>query len=139
MNCTLKDPGCYHQMIKYLAEINNVSQYAVDWVFNIRDLYHHPDAKKAKHRGLKYKSYDIIVVDENQCQHPFIINSQRFDYKNEIKYKMFLCKRLMKLSEFALKPIKISKYEDSLGGGWKQNVDLYQVDDKFFAMVDCTC
>jgi hypothetical protein len=30
-------------------------------------------------------------------------------------------------------------YNDSLGGGWYSKAHLYEVNDKYFANMDCTC
>ncbi len=137
---TKNNPGCYHSMISYLAQINNVSQWAIDTVYRIRDLYWRPDAKKAKHRRLRYKSYDITVVDKNGSFHPFIENGRRFDdTARNVDVMFFACKRLRRVADFDIKPTKIGKYNDSLPGGWYQKVDLWQINDQFFAEMDCTC
>jgi hypothetical protein len=136
---TKDNPGCYHSMIKYLASINNVDSYIIDQVNNTRDLFHKPDAKNSKNRGLKYHSQDIVVVDSKDFQqYPYIYNDKRYD-QNGIVPALFLCKRLRRISEFNIKPEKIGKYKDSLGGGWYQIVDLYEIDNQFFAEMECAC
>jgi hypothetical protein len=135
---TKENPGCYHGMIKYLAEINNTLQITIDKVMTLRELYSKPDAKKAKHRGLKYNSYDISVIDMNGVAHPYIKEGKRFDQHGIIP-QFFMCQRPKNIREFDIQPTKIGKYKDSLGGGWYQSVDLYQINDKFFALIDCTC
>jgi hypothetical protein len=135
---TKENPGCYHGMIKYLANLHGVSEYIEDKVLTLHDLFHKPDAKKAKHRGLKYNSYNIKVCATNGVTYKYIENGKRFDQKGIIP-EYFLCRRLKRIEEFIAKPTLIGKYKDCLGGGWTQSVDLYEVNGKYFALMDCSC
>lgn len=139
---TKDSPGCYHEMIHYIADLENTTVSTVDTHTNIRALYKRPDAPKGKHKGLLYKSYNIVVEYSDGTQSRFFINEngQRFDqvYKDKVAVK-FYCTRNKRLTEFKTKPNLAGSYKDSLGGGWYSNCQLYEVNGKYFANMECTC
>ncbi len=137
---TRENPGCYHSMLKYLAEIDNLSQHVIDRFDKIEQLYSIPKNSKTKKTHLKYKSYNIHVIDKQDKEHQFMgLHGQRFDKTEQIEVSHFNCFRLRQLSEFTTKPTVIGKYKDSLGGGWYSMCTLYQINNQFFVDMECTC
>lgn len=142
-----ENPGCYHQLLNYLAILEDTPITITDVYINLNDLYARP-TKRSKHKGLKYKSYNIIVEYDDGTTSPFILThhgGQRFDKvinKGRVKHKVavkFHCTRNKRLTEFKTKPNLVGNYKDSLGGGWYSNCQLYEINGQYFADMECTC
>lgn len=136
---TKSNPGCYHDAVSYLSELSGIVPYKEIEVSSLDKLYAAPHKYAMKKRKkLKYKSYDIYPVDEKGQRYSFIENNKRFDERGIVAVK-FMVNVSRSQQEFGI-PIKPEgKYNDSLGGGWSQNVALYSINGKFFADMDCAC
>lgn len=127
---TKENPGCYHSMIDYLSEITGISKrkdIRLDnvWMF------------KSGKKRLRFKSHNITVVDKDGQKHSYIDSqNKRFDQRG-IVADYFIANITRPIEEFGIEIKSIGTYKDSLGGGWYQNVSMLQINDKFFAMMDC--
>ncbi len=128
INYTKEEPGCYHSMIKYLAEMENTTVYKTIIFKMLADLYE-GNGKKPK---LKYKSHKIQAMVNGRLI-PFVNQGHRVIGS---EYHVTIMKSL---NDFTTKPISSGTYNDSLGGGWSSNVALYKINDNYFAMMECTC
>jgi hypothetical protein len=127
------NPGCYHRLIEYLSEKTGISV--------TKEIVCKTVWKKSPHTGknkLVYRAYDITVVDKDGQRHPFMENEKRFD-KRGIEADYFIVSITRPVDEFGVKINNAGNYRDSLGGGWHSNCNLYEVDGKYFAMMECSC
>lgn len=135
---TITNPGCYHSMIHYLSSISNISPYkemnyytierAKPLTHNVHFILNGEDLGQLR---IRYRKGGIQVLTNASNSIDYDINT-KFDriYKTILRDK----------DEFGIQITKLStKYKDSLGNGWYSYVDLYQVNDQYFAMMDCTC
>lgn len=136
---TFDNPGCYHDAIKYCEEKTGISRNKEVFFDNIDKLYNkpHPHSAKPK-RKLKFKSHDIYVIDESGKTWQFFENNKRFDVSGIIA-KRFRVNVIRPLPEFGVEIKYVKDYQDSLGGGWSTMVSRFQIDDKYFANMECTC
>jgi hypothetical protein len=133
-------------MMKYVSEKTDISlkkQIKVQWV-------------KKPGKKLRFPAQNIIVVDKEGKQHPYMIDSRwepwgesklyvhgtiRYD-KAGIVADHFLVEVYRDVEEFNYPVVPAGKYKDSYtvsdGGGYCM-VPKFRVDDKFFAMLDCKC
>lgn len=134
---TRHSPGCYHSALRYLSELTGIPEYREVEVFNYRYLFDNVRRfGKPNKLRLKYKSYDITVVDLEGNKHPYIDNTTRYDAKGIIPVK-FIVRVRRTLEEYNV-PIKAEgTYIDSLGGGWQQKVGMYSINGNFFADMNC--
>jgi hypothetical protein len=136
---TKESPGCYHSMIKYLADKENTDQYKILRINTHQELYTKTASRKRPMK-LICRSYDLKVIDKEGISHPFIIDQLRYDHvKRAIIPDHFLIKLMKDTTDFTT-PVKAAGgYTDCLGGGWTQRVSMYKVDDHYFADMDCAC
>lgn len=128
---TYHNPGCYHSMISYLSEISGISakkDIEVNSVWN---------TMKSGKKKLKFKSWNITVVDKDGNKYAYMqAGNKRFDQCGIIADK-FIVSVTRNMNEFGIEVKSAGSYKDSLGGGWHQMVQRYQINDKYFAMMDC--
>lgn len=136
---TFDNPGCYHDALEYCEKKTGIPRNKDIFFDSVEKLYNkpHPHAQKPK-RKLKFKAYDIYVIDANGKSWQFYDNHKRFDERG-IVAKQFRVSVLRPLSEFGVEIKYVKDYQDSLGGGWSSMVSRYQIDDKYFADMECTC
>lgn len=127
------NPGCYHRLIEYLAQKTGISANKEIVTKSVWKTSQHTGKKK-----LVYRACDITVVDKDGQRHPFMENEKRFD-KRGIEADYFAVMISRPLDEFGVKINNAGNYLDSLGGGWHSNCNLYEVDGKYFAMMECSC
>jgi hypothetical protein len=136
---TKESPGCYHSMIRYLATKEQTEVYKLLRFNTKQELYASTKSKKKPFR-LKYRSYDIRVIDGNGDSHQFILGQLRYDHPTRnITLDHFIVKVMKGMSDFTTVVKSAGSYTDSLGGGWTQKVSMYKVDDNYFADMDCAC
>ena len=140
---THSNPGCYHSMINYLSELSGISTHKEIRIDDPQKLRSKPKvgySGKKKSGRLLYSSYNIKVVDKDGNVHPYHNQekSQRYDQAGIIA-DHFLVTVRRNIEEFGIKVNPAGKYKDSLGGGWYQMVTMWQVNDQFFADMDCSC
>ena len=134
-NYTKQNPGCYHSAVRYASELTGIPAEK-ELEFNIiDDLY---DKRNVGKRRLLYKSYNIYGVDSNGNRFPFWENHKRFD-QNGLTAEKFIAKTSRRLSEFNVPIQSEGSYKDSLGGGWYSMVELFSINGKFFAHMECSC
>lgn len=132
---TKESPGCYHSMIKFLAELEGTEYIKTIVVKEHRDLY-----TKTMRKKLLYPSSDIKVISESGMQHSFIVDQIRYDHpKRAIVPDHFEITMWKNLNDFRNKPVSAGNYKDSLGGGWYSTVPMYRFGNKYFAGMECTC
>ena len=128
---------CYHDMLKYLSEITGLSYYVEVDVPNINEV------KSFNHR----LHFILNEVDIGYLMKPQIkggswilyspISSLELPY--DTKFDRIYYNVLRPMTDYPIKPEPYGKYKDSLGGGWYQTVQQYKVNDKVFAMMECSC
>lgn len=135
---TRENPGCYHRMLDYLSEITGKSRFIEQEFKDISEV-----------DRLTYNTHFILNGEDlGQLQYIFRkgavkmltrVIDKTVDISLDTKFDRIYRIINRPLKDFGIEPIKVGKYKDSLGGGWYSTVDLYQVNDKFFAMMECTC
>ncbi len=142
---TKDNPGCIHQMYAYLRELSGIHS-VVTKKMTYKEVFR---ANAKGNRVCRYPTKDIsfVIKGENvgylhkawrKGNVPVLTDGKR-DFPYDVEIDHFLVNVPLKLEEFGIPFQKVGKYKDSLGGGWYSKVDLYQVNDKFFANMDCTC
>lgn len=143
---TKENPGCYHQMLKYLSELSGIPiteavQLPYNEVFGV---------SKKGNKIVKYPSYNINFVINGRLvgyltkvmrkgNIPVLTNGKE-DFPYDVNIDHFIVIRNRDIHSFGVSIIDHNKsYNDSLGGGWYQKVQLYEVNNKYFAMMDCSC
>lgn len=127
------DPGCYHGLLKYLADKTGISLNKDIVTKNVYKVSKHTGKKK-----LQYRAMDVTVVDKEGQRHPFMDNQKRYDLRGIIA-DHFIVNVPRIISEFGIDVREAGNYRDSLGGGWYSNCALYEVDGKYFAAMECAC
>lgn len=141
------NPGCYHGAIKYLSELSGIP-VKKELVFNsVADLC--TKDKKGK-TVLKYRRRDVWV--EKDGKRYWMPNKKQFKggtYQIEIldgtlfpdgtKWDKVGVEINRQQNEFGIEIKPAGKYQDSLGGGWSQQVKMYEINGKYFADMDCSC
>lgn len=132
-------PGCYHSLIRYLATKEQTEVYKLLKFNTHHELYSKTKSKKKLFK-LKYRSYDISVIDKNGQSHHYMWQQIRYDHATRaIIPDHFLVKVMKGMSDFTTIVKGAGSYTDSLGGGWTQKVSLFKVDEQYFADMDCAC
>lgn len=129
---TQSNPGCYHSMLAYLSELSGIS--ARKEIKKNKVIYSLGSGKPK----LQFKSWDIIVVDREGNKHSYMENCKRYDERG-IVVDHFLVMVNRSLDEFGIEIEDAGSYKDCLGGGWHQMVQLFKVNDQYFATMDCSC
>lgn len=144
-NYTREMPGCYHSALSYASDTSGIPLKKEIVFDSVQDLVF--KNKKGK-MELKYRRRDIWVEKDGQRYwSPYkrnvkgggivITTSENVNFPVGTKWDRVGVCIDRGLSEFGL-PIKPEgTYRDSLGGGWYQNVELYSINGKFFANMDC--
>lgn len=141
--------GCYHDMIRYLSEINNVSPYKLIVTDSVEDLYNTIRGRKV----LKYPSYKITCILHGESYWFLAYTSNRLikkgdyplntkgEYIKEMTFDRYEIRLFKSIKDFPDVSIeKCGKYKDSLGGGWYSNIDLVKINSRYFAPeMECTC
>lgn len=128
---TKHNPGCYHSALEYLSKLTGTPQTKEIIVKDMSGL------RNKSGRKLEYPSRNITVIDREGNRHPYMTtNSERFDVKGIIA-DHFIVTVNKRLEEFGVEIKREGTYNDSLGGGWSQNVPMYSINGKYFADMDC--
>jgi hypothetical protein len=127
------NPGCYHRLIEYLAQKTGISANKEIVTKSVWKTSQHTGKKK-----LVYRACDITVVDKEGNRHLFMENEKPFD-KRGIEADYFIVSITRPVDEFGVKINNAGNYRDSLGGGWYSNCNMYEVDGKYFAYMECSC
>lgn len=130
---TRSNPGCYHSMLRYLSEKTGISLFKEVVTKSVWVTSKHTGKKK-----LMYNSSNIVVVDQNENRHAYMKDQKRYDLRG-IEASYFLVSVLRPSEEFGVKINDAGNYRDSLGGGWYSNCNMYEVDGKIFATMECAC
>jgi len=133
-----ESPGCIHSMLKYLAELDNTSEYKT---------LEFKTVEEARYKGNNYNKsviYDGITYKDPR-RRQIKGGAWVIEYKcgtifsEDIIPDKVIVKLRKTISEFTVKPEPSGEYVDCLGGGWTQKVSMYKIHDKYFAAMDCTC
>ncbi len=146
---TKSNPGCYHSMIKYLAELEETDSRKLleitpevnsKTIGGIRSYNKtvHIDGKEIKGYVKKEKitgGIDVISVYTNE---PFK-SPERIIFSIDTPYKEMVTV-WKSLKDFKTKPESAGQYKDDYGAyqGYCM-VPMYRINDKYFAMMECTC
>lgn len=135
---TKQSPGCYHSMIDYLSHITGKSKFIeIDYTnlsdvdrltHNVHFVLNGEDLGQLKYIFRKGAIKVLTRVDDDSVDIPL---NTRFDRIYKVIYRP--------IEDYGISLVKCGKYKDSLGGGWYSNVDIYTINDQYFAMMDCTC
>lgn len=145
-NYTITNPGCYHSLLSYLSQLSGLSTTEVvkldyNQVFRTN--------KRGNRIGL-FSSYNIdFVINGRSVGYlhkqirkgnvPVLTNGKE-DFPYDVDIDHFLITRNRGIYSFGIDIIDHGKsYNDSIGNGWYSKCRLYQVNDQYFAMMDCTC
>jgi hypothetical protein len=143
---TKENPGCIHDMQRYLSELSGLPTTTVEKM-TYRDVF---DTTPTGGRKCKYPSYNVnFVIDGKEVGFltkqmrkgniPVLTNGVKdFPYDVDIDYFLVTVRR--PLADYGIPYINLGKvYKDSLGGGWYSKCELFQVNDQYFANMECTC
>lgn len=142
---TKESPGCIHQLLKALCDKKNIPyKYKVSY-------------KTIEDASARNKSYNVhVIIDGKQYRYyrKRQIKGGVFVYElyigdtpttmiaslNIVFDKIWAIKTRTPV-EFTpeLHNLHVGKYKDSLGGGWYSNVELYKLDDNYYANMECNC
>lgn len=137
---TKNNPGCIHKAINYLEELTGISNIITE-IIQEKDLrYTRIDAKGRTRRELKWKSYNITIVDKSGIEHPYMLG--KYDYTHpsrNIDVSHFIAKRSKSIKDFGILIEDGGSYTESLGGGWTTRTPMYLINGKYFACLKCSC
>lgn len=132
-----QEPGCYHDMLDYLSEKTGLSKHvklSINSVYEIKSfnervhfIYKGVDLGQMVKHQIKGGITELRTMDKSIS----LPMNTVFDEIYEVKFRKF--------TDFNYPIEKAGKYKDSLGGGWYSKVDQYKIDDRLFAMMECTC
>jgi hypothetical protein len=135
---TKNNPGCYHSALYYCSEQTGISRTKEVKVKNMAGL------RNKSGKQLAYKSDRIFVIDKEGNRFSYMQSgaylgcAKRFDQCGIIA-DHFMVAIDRPLSEFGLEIKDAGNYNDSLGGGWSQNVSMISINGNYFAYMDCAC
>ena len=148
MNEYTKDnPGCYHSSIKYLSEITGISMHKEIYFDSVKDIV---EKNKKGKTVLKYMRRNVFVEKDGK-RYWMPVKRQRKGGIVEIEmndgttfpvgtiWDKIGVSILRPQNEFGIAIKPEGTYKDSLGGGWYSSCELYSINGRYFANMDCTC
>jgi hypothetical protein len=140
---TRDNPGCYHDLIRYLAEQENTDISKEEPISTLEAL--------RKSKNIYYKASNVKVwKDGKQYMFPRKVARKGGIHVIEVGYNGTtfpidtawdkVTVTVPKSFNDFVTPVKdAGSYKDCLGGGWSQKVKLWSVGDYYFADMDCSC
>lgn len=132
--------SCYHGMLKYLAELENTTLTKFIELKAIPENF-----KKTPYKRSMTKVYKNGI--EYGCptkQHIkggllMYITPEKQAFPLDTVWDKIVVEVYKGIKDFKTEIKSAGNYNDSLGGGWSQNVSMYKINDRYFAMMDCAC
>lgn len=142
---TKDNPGCYHDLRRYLVEKSGLPN--TELIVLRRRMPIDDGRKICKKRGgkLYVKSAGgswVLAPTKKQIKGgEFVLSFGPDDTKYLPITTLFECayeaERAVK--EFGIHVKDAGKYRDDLGGGWHSMVPMVQIDGNYFAYMECSC
>lgn len=129
--------GCYHDMISYLAKLDNTSEY--------KEMYREAADKLRlgyKHHNITWHLNGKKYTDLHKQQAKggvWVLRSKTNEFPFDTKWDKVTVQLLKTVDDFTVQVEQAGSYKDSLGGGWSQTVHKWKVRDRYFAAMECTC
>lgn len=132
---TKQSPGSGYDMYKYLEEISGISSRKEIEIKTIEGLRRKTASKVKNKTVLKFQARDIVAVINGE-RIPYMLGQSqniRFDAQYKDPPEKFLVSVHRQLDEFGVEISPAGLYNNCLGGGWSEKVQLYRVNGKYFA------